>query len=104
MSRCDSEEGTSYFYQMGHICIDWLHRGHTICAIVQSEFNTSPVHANNLKIYFNGKEVTEEYLEALNDKPVRIRSTMANIAMIVDIIDKNMDEFEATKEEGDVWL
>jgi len=99
--RVSVKEGISCFHCGGMRSIEWSYRKHYVVVIIQDEYNTEKDMKNTIKIFFNGRNVTEAYLDRTDDAPERIRTTLSNLAKVVRLIDATMDEIEAKEEEGD---
>lgn len=96
-----SDEGRVFFHSCGMCAVEWYHRGHGIVCLIQTEFNKmEPGAMCDIKIFFKGKNVTSNYVDRIFVDPCKIRTTLANIAVIISLIDENVDAYE--DQEGEV--
>jgi len=93
IDRMESDiEGKAFFHSSGLISVEWSHRGHKIVCLIQTEYDRGlPKDRNDLSIYLKGKNVTAKYIDRFFIEPQRIRTTAANIAKAVQIIDYNLE-------------
>lgn len=99
-----SEEGVVQYGDAGWFNVNFDYKDHVITLTLESEYRATNVQAmkgcTNIKILFDDEDVTDRYIETLNDEEPKIRTTLKNIAIIMDLIDQNTEEYEfLTKKE-----
>jgi hypothetical protein len=88
------EEGVVFFHGVGKCSVEWHYRDHHIIAILKNEYNTEEDDNMTIKIFFEGKDITDKYLDSMYEVP-RIRTTLCNLSRIWMLIDENMDDYIA---------
>ncbi len=86
------EEGVVFFHGVGRCAVEWHYRDHHIVCILKNEYNTEEDEDMTIKIFYEGEDITDKYLEGMYEVP-RIRTTLANLSRIWMLIDENMDNY-----------
>ena len=98
-----TEEGTVDFVGSSMYKVKWLYKDHVIEAIFpryDASFHLPSDPEPGIKITYCGFDVSNRYLEYLNNvERATVRTTLDNLAIVIGVIDKNLEEYiEKTNE------
>ena len=94
-TNSNNAEGIVFFDGVGMCVVEWSYRDHGIILAMRNEYNKSrPDGSCTIKVFYDGIEITDKYIEQLYEKPHRIRTTLQNLQAIMHLIDENMDDYE----------
>jgi hypothetical protein len=94
-----TEEGSVSFFNSGLYKAEWEYRDHVIrCVFQNSNFTHNPDITRQTGIYilYDGQDVSKKYFEFLNEgtnDSTKVRSTLENLALVISIIDKNLEDY-----------